>query len=53
VAVPVPAAEGRVSGAVALSTTARCSSADLKGFVRIARVGADRIAALARSPVRG
>jgi hypothetical protein len=54
VAVPVPAAEGRVPGAVALSTTARCSSAELKGLVRIARVGADRIAAaLARSPARG
>jgi len=32
VAVPVLAADGRVPGAVALSTTARCSSAVLKGL---------------------
>ena len=54
VAVPVPAPQGRVSGAVALSTTVGCSTAELKGLVRIARAGAERIdAALAASSARG
>jgi DNA-binding IclR family transcriptional regulator len=49
--VPVLAADGRVPGAVALSTTARCSSAELKGLVQLARAGAGQIAtALAPSP---
>ena len=54
VAVPVRAVDGRVPGAVALSTTARCSSAELKGLIQIAHGGAERIAtALAPSPARG
>jgi IclR family acetate operon transcriptional repressor len=54
VAVPVPAPQARVPGAVALSTTVGCSSAELRGLVRIARAGAERIeAALAASSARG
>jgi IclR family transcriptional regulator, acetate operon repressor len=54
VAVPVPAPQGRVPGAVALSTTVGCSTAELKGLVHIARAGAQRIeAALAASSARG
>jgi IclR family acetate operon transcriptional repressor len=53
VAVPVPAAQGRVPGAVALSTTVGSSTAELKGLVQIARAGAERIAAtVAASPAR-
>jgi IclR family acetate operon transcriptional repressor len=54
VAVPVVAADGRVPGAIALSTTTTCATAELKGLVQVARAGADRIrAALAPSPGRG
>ena len=54
VAVPVHAPQGRVPGAVALSTTVGCSTAELKGLVRIARAGAERIeTALAASSARG